>query len=48
MNGVISWYVLALQLLFYFIACVSFLSISLYWNKFVNTYHKTVELFLGP
>ena len=29
MNGVISWYVLALQRLFYFIACVSFLSISL-------------------
>ena len=29
-RGVISWYVLALQRLFHFIACVSFLSISLF------------------
>ena len=37
MNRVIVWYVLALQRLFHFIACVSFLSISFsFFNFFVD------------
>ena len=31
MNGVISWYILALQRLFHFIVCVSFFSISFFF-----------------
>ena len=31
MNGVMSWYILALHYLFYFIACVLFLSIYIYF-----------------
>ena len=56
MNRVIVWYVLALQRLFHFIVCVSFLSLFLffcgfyyllrYWGKFVNTSNKALELFL--
>ena len=58
MNRVIIWYVLALQRLFYFIVCVSFLSISFsffiflwvlllrYWGKFFNTSNKALEFFL--
>ena len=34
MNGVISWYALALECLFYFIACVSFLSVSFFFSFF--------------
>ena len=34
MNGVISWYVLAVQRLFHFIVCVSFLSISFFFFLF--------------
>ena len=34
MNGVISWYVLTLQRLFHFIACVLFLSISFFFSYF--------------
>ena len=34
MNGIIAWYVLALQCLFYFIVCVSFLSISFFFYYF--------------
>ena len=34
MNGVISRYIMALQHLFHFIGCVSFLSISFYFYIF--------------
>ena len=34
MNRVIAWYVLALQHLFHFIACVSFLAISFFFLNF--------------
>ena len=33
-NGVIVWYVLALQRLFHFVTCVSFLSISFFFSYF--------------
>ena len=45
MNGVISWYVLALQRLFHFIACVSFLSISFFSSYF--PVDSTTFWFLG-
>ena len=76
MNGVIFWYVLALQRLFYLllrisspapICCVCFVSFYFFfsffiiiiiifvnyatfwlWGKFINTWNKAVELFLGP
>ena len=34
MNGVIAWYVLALQRLFHFIVCISFLSVSFFFSYF--------------
>ena len=37
MNGVISRYILALQSLFHIVACVSFLSISLFFYLFVDS-----------
>ena len=53
-NGVIWWYVLALQCLFHFTVFMSLLSISLFFciffcgvGKFVNTYNKAVQLFLA-
>ena len=36
MNWVISWYILALQHLFHFIACVLFLSVSLFFLVFLR------------
>ena len=39
MNGVISWYVLAPQCLFHFIACVSLLSISFLFSYFFCGFH---------
>ena len=39
MNRVIVWYVLALQRLFHFIACVSFLSISFSFLLFCGFYY---------
>ena len=37
MNGAISWYVLALQRLFHFIACVSFFYLFLFFLFFVDS-----------
>ena len=37
MNGAISWYVLALQRLFHFIACVSFFYFFLFFLFFVDS-----------
>ena len=47
MNGVISWYVLALQSLFHFIACVSFLSISFFFFFVDSTTCWAIEVSLS-